>query len=244
VIVSAEYDRALLSKISDTYLSSIEIAYFRDTTRQIDRLQIKGKDANGDPLIVVHDFNHKSDMSPYGEGLEYEYEGFTPNVYVRNPGSVISLIDAGGTERLWCGDTAGRFHQLEDGLTDAGSTYSADYIGMVNLGITAPQVAGLGWHGDGNLQVSWYDGLDMDITSFGTDRPIETVYTKELRESRYRVGIEKPARFMVIRLQLDSHATGSETMELNDPPHLPLETYGRIWELKPEIGAGTQEGAR
>jgi len=32
----------------------------------------------------------------------------------------------------------------------------------------------------------------------------------------------------------------ANTMELNDPPHMPMETYGRVLMITPESGASNQ----
>lgn len=36
-------------------------------------------------------------------------------------------------------------------------------------------------------------------------------------------------QFCYIRVQLTSHSADAPTAELNDPPHYPLEDYGKIY---------------
>ncbi|HXH51358.1 MAG TPA: hypothetical protein VNM47_18625 [Terriglobia bacterium] len=242
-VASAEYEAGLLTRISDDNLSAAEVSYFRDTSKGIDRLYVLGKDSSNAPVIIVHDFQHKSSQSPYGEGLEYSYAGMTASTFVRNPQSVISMVDENGAERIRVGDSAGAFDQLEDGLTDNGNTYSADYIGLLNLGPSRPQIGGVRWHGDGNLKISHANVLNWTLAQFST-APTEAVQDTEEDEFLFRADLETNGKFLVWRLQLDSHATGSDTLDLNDPPHLPLEDYGRVYVLEPEIGAGRYEGVR
>jgi hypothetical protein len=70
------------------------------------------------------------------------------------------------------------------------------------------------------------------------------VQHEDENEFLFRAPIETTAKFLVYRLQLDSHATGSDTLDLNDPPHMPLEDYGRVYVMEPEIGASRWEGVR
>ena len=54
--------------------------------------------------------------------------------------------------------------------------------------------------------------------------------------SHYRVKVSDPESYHVILwMRLKSHSADGNT-DLNDPPHLPLETYGRIWFVSPMIG--------
>lgn len=240
-VVSTEYERGLLTRIADAQVQNTELAYHRDTLRGIDRLYVKGKDTNGDPVIAVHDFAHRSPRSPMGEGYEYQYEGFTISIFVRNPLPVVSLVDQNGARRAWAGASNGRFYQLEDGLDDDGTAYSADYIGMMKLGSRRTMIGGLRWHGDANLRVSWSTRLNQTLTQFDAVIPAE-VETVEKDEALCRVPIEESGKFFLYRIQLDSHAGQGDTLDLNDPPHVPLETYGRVYVMEPEIGAGRDEG--
>jgi hypothetical protein len=152
-------------------------------------------------------------------------------------------VDSAGAERIWVGGSSGTFKQLEDGLTDNGSSYSADYIGLVDFGSKRPQIGGVRWHGDAKVQVSYTNILNQTVTQLGT-QPAAAVQHTEDNEYLYRAPLEINGKFLIYRLQLDSHATGSDTLDLNDPPHLPLEDYGRVYVLEPEYGAVRDEGVR
>jgi hypothetical protein len=65
---------------------------------------------------------------------------------------------------------------------------------------------------------------------------------QDVENARYRFDIEEPAQQMVFNLTKDSEL--GKSLDDNTDPHIPLETYGRVYVLRPEIGAGRRSGGR
>ena len=246
VPISEEYS-SLLAKISDANLTSCELMYLRDPQLAIDRLYILGQDGSNAPILIVHDFKLRDGKNSIaGQGSEYLYTGMTPKTFVRQSQSVISMRDSNERPRLWCGDAAGRFFQLEDGQYEGASTtstFTADYITLANLGHQIPMFNGIEFHGD--TTSLWYcadSRLNMSEADLDELQPLDINPVDE-DQFRYRVDVEKAGQYMILRIKLNSHpADGNLT--LNDPPHFPLETYGRIYLSRPELGRAKPEGGR
>jgi hypothetical protein len=75
VVVSQEYEAALLAKIGDAYLGDTEVCYIRHPDKIVDVLRIKCRDSNGCPFTVIHDFNLRDERSPYGQAYEENLTG-------------------------------------------------------------------------------------------------------------------------------------------------------------------------
>ncbi len=234
VVVSGEY-KALLAKIADSDVANIEIAYLQDFDQEIDRLYITGRDGSGNPLVIVHDFIHN-------EGVSFEYSNLLVDGFVHPSQNEPFTRDAAGHARLWATAGQGSFAQLEDGDSDNGATYSADYLTIVNTGPSEPTLYGIEWQGDGNVEVTVTDKLNLTSTDLDAiDSQVADEVSAE--ESRYRAGIEQARQFFLLRLQLDSHPADG-TLDESDTPHLPLETYGRILVARPEFGKQRRVGGR
>ncbi len=228
--VSREYEAGLLARISDANLPAVELAYVLDPEKEIDCLHIWGKDANGAAVHIVHDF------AVGGMGREHAYTGLALNTFVRNPQHVVSMRDASGKMRLWAADTAGQFNQLEDGDSDAGATYSSDLIGVFNAGPLQPTLGGLEWFGDSAVKVTVSPDLRLTLAELGALDSLPAMQVDE-RVSLQRVQVEEKAQYMIARVQLDSHHLDGTLARSSPVPGLPLETYGRVYLARPEMGA-------
>lgn len=241
VVVSEEYQHELLAKLDQAQLSTAELSYLRDPERDIDRIYIKGKDTSNNPVIVIHDFKLRSAQSPLGEGSEYAYTGMTASVFVRFPQSVISMRDENSRWQLWTGAEDGKFYQLEDGAEDGGLTYSADYIGILNAGPDQPLIAHLDFSGDKEIEFRATTELDLTVAELDSLKSL----VKEEQDAdthRYRVNIEEPVQHMVFRIQRTSEI--GESLTDNSPKHIPLEVYGRLYVVRPELGRPRRQGGR
>lgn len=243
--VSDEYEASLLGKISTANLGSTEIAYHLDPEDLIDEIVIKGLDANGNPVIIVHDFRLRDERSPHGQGYNYTYAGQTITTFCGagfTPRQ--NAYDANAKMRLWAGNTAGTISQLEDGTSDGGANYTGDYIGLLNVGPNRPKIAELEIQGDKNLQVSYQtdyaDGKLGDFTQVaGEQMPGDT----PSGGSRWLYKINPPnePRWGYVRLQLTSHPADGNFL-LTDPPFLPIPTYGLINMSEVKLGLDRPEG--
>lgn len=232
VPISTDYDAALLARIVD--LETIEMAYLLDPEKDIDCLYVTGLDINNQQVVIVHDFGAG------GIGREHVYN-VRLNTFVRNPDQVVSVRDTTGKMRLWAGTNTGIFVQLEDGDSDASATYSADCVMIYNGGPKSPTLGAIEWFGDSDVEITVSKDLRLTLQEMGD---LESLQPNEVDPltSLWKVQIEEKAQFMFLRFQLDAHPADG-TLAFNSPiPHVPLETYGRVYMARPEIGMGRDIG--
>lgn len=236
VSISDEYERSELKRIGDAYLSEVEVVPFRDQEKGIDIIIVKGRDKDGNPLQVIHDANLVDERSQTGQGYTHIFSGRLANDY-----TIASVQDDNGRQQVWAGSQDGQLCQLYTGANDDGVEYDAEMILLVNAGPERPSAKFLEWYGDGNLEVSVAQKLDSLMQDF-----IDLTGTRELvqggeHDSQYRVDLNVPKvttelKHVYVRLKLRSHSEEGN-LELNDPPHIPLETYGRIYQVAPLLGS-------
>lgn len=235
VSISDEYQAALLKKIGDAYLSQVEMSHLKDIAKGIDKITIKCLDSTGNPFEVHHDFRNRDDRSKYGQGYESAYSSPLATNFI-----LTKVRDASGAERLWAGASSGNIYQLEDGANDAGTEYSADAIFPVNGGPNRPSLPEFRLYGDQKLQLSISNRLDVSLASTATVGFIpltQELVAGEDGNSYYKYK-QTTTKFSkgYIRMQLDSHSADGN-LDLNDPPHVPLETYGRVLLAQGLIGS-------
>ena len=232
--ISDEYEAALLSKIGDAYLSEVQLIPYREAELQLEWLVIKGRDVDGKPLIVIHDFNTRDDRSPWGQAVEAQYGNVLANDFY-----VANVRDNQSCSRLWAGGANGHLYQLIHGLTDNGEEFTADLIGLPYVGPQRTVVKIIEWYGDSTVQ--WYVSSTLDktddISKFDnlTDYDPEEVPGDE-DNPHYRVQLPAPEMihaYLWIRLESHSADAPPQGMKLSSPPHCPLETYGRIYMVSP-----------
>lgn len=222
VPVSNEYQAALLKKIGDAYLALVEMQHITDIAKGIDKITIKCLDSSGLPFEVHHDFKNRDERSQFGQGYESAYSAPLATNFI-----LTKLRDANGAERLWAGASTGQLYQLEDGANDAGTEYSADAVFPVNAGPNRPSIPEFRVFCDSNVSMSIANRLDTSVTDF---TPLaQEVVAGEDGNSYYKYK-QTTTKFNkgYLRIQLDSHSSDGN-LDLNDPPHVPLETYGRVY---------------
>lgn len=230
ISVSSEYESALLAKIAKSTVNLTELAYLKDSTQFNDEIVIRGLDANGNPVIVVHDFQLKDERSPHGQGYNFQYSGITINTFAGagyTPRQ--NVYDTTGKMRLWSGCKEGNVAQLEDGISDNGPEIVSDYIGLVNVGPDKPVLVEMEWQGDGNARYSYTQDYSQGAAGM-IPVPGELI-TGET--SRYAAKMSGEAKWVYCRFQMTSHG-GS--FSFTDPPYMPMPTYGCINEATLKIG--------
>lgn len=246
VPASDEYEASLLHKIGDQYIAGTEVTCLKDPEKKIDRIYVKSKDVNGNPLIVIHDIKIK-DFAIYGQGsaggqaYEALYSGMIPNTFVGagyTPRQ--NAKDINGRERLWTGANDGHFYQLEDGNDDNDNTYSADAIAIINAGNQNTLISGFEWQGDPSVAVS-YSVLSKLAPNDFTKTENEVIGDPDNPDNRFEVRIGEEARWVAVRAQLDSHPADGN-FDISDPPFLPLPTYGLINYVTAKLGTSRPEG--
>jgi len=234
VAVSSEYEAEILGQIGNAYLSSVELSYLVDATKGIDRIYIRALNSSGSPIFAVHDFRHKN------EGFNFTYTGLTPTTFVRSPEGLVSMRDTNDAWRLWAGAGDGRFYQLEDGDSDNGATYTADYITLLNFGWNQPLLAGVEWQGDSRAKVLAAPVINLTVAQLDA-RQFPAVELVDAETLRYRVSVEEGAQYMVLRMKLTSEATKG-TLTDTSPKHIPVKGYGNIFVVRPEFGLSREVG--
>ncbi len=231
VSISQEYEAAELSQISDTYRSTIECVYHRDSSLGVDEIRIMGRKTDGSAHTVIHDFTLRDDSSPWGQGRGVEFLGPLAARHV-----LCSTRDSAGHRQVWAGGTDGNIYQLHSGGTDAGNEFSADAVMLLNAGVYRVDAPFIDFYGDQNVVIAFGNSLDVALADFEVPPSGAEAVLGAERDFLYRVHLIQPeAVKKYLRFQLTSHSADG-TLTLNDPPHVPLESYGRIYEVIPAIG--------
>jgi hypothetical protein len=234
VAISDEYEAALLSQIGDAYLSQVELAYIRIPQKRVEVLRISCLDANGNPFTVIHDFNLRGGDAPYGKAYQEIFLGPLSAVYTQQ-----FVRDGNNKGQIFCGGYDGNIYELYSGGNDDGTEFLAQSLKLVYLGPERYGANWLEWWGDGTVQ--FYVAKKLD-TPFGTGQMVPLCSEEpmlvqgEADDNHWQVPIPEPEMVHCYLLtQLESHSADGNT-NLNVPPHMPLETYGRIWLASPLIG--------
>jgi hypothetical protein len=222
VAVSDEYQAGLLARIGDANLSKVEMAHLTDVAKGIDKITIKCLDSSGNPFEVFHDFRNKDSRSEYGQGYDAAYSAPLATSFILS-----KVRDANGAERLWAGASSGAIYQLEDGANDAGTEFTADAIFPVSAGPNRPSLPEFRIFGDSNVTMAISNRLDKSLSSFAplTQEAVagedgNFYYKYKQTTTKFNKGY--------LRMQLTSHSADGN-LDLNDPPHCPIENYGRIY---------------
>lgn len=243
IIVSEEYEAAELAQIGDSFLSTVECVYYRSGLSAKDELRIEAQKQDGTPYTIIHDFKtrevYSAPGSLYGQGFSSTFAGPLSTVFTS------ALVrDGSGKLQIFSGASTGQIYQLYSGADDAGNQYSADLILLVNGGTMRPSVPFIDFYGDGNIDVSVGKTLSTSLAAGSqfafeqltpSDNPAQVVQGSE-NDFLYRAYLTTPEiQHVFVRFQLNSHSADGN-LSLNTPPHVPLENYGRLYELIPAAG--------
>lgn len=237
IIISDEYEAALLSLIGSQYLSQTEVLYIRKPLERVEALRIHARDVNGNPLTIIHDFNLRDERSPYGQAYLEAYQ----NILGQTPAPTFMVIrDQNWQLQVLAGAKDGNLYELYSGSSDNGSNFTGQALGLIYVGPERTAVKYLEWYGDQNTQFF----ITKDLTvSFDTSQmeplcaeapdPVQGDDKAQHWVATIKDNVETIHSYLV--LQLTSHpADGS--VGLNSPPHIPLESYGRVWLTTPIAG--------
>jgi hypothetical protein len=236
ISVSGEYETALLAKIGDANLSAVETKYFRDASKNIDHIVINCLDSNNAPFHVIHDFKLKDARSPFGQAYERQYQSLLSTVH-----SIEQVRDNSDKMKIWAGASDGKLYELYNGANDNGTEYSADLIALLNGGKKRPSLPYIAWNGDGAATIAVGKTLKTTLTA-GTDFNFQALDTETMPGGEddyfFRATLPEPEiRNVYVRIQLTSHSADGN-LDLNSPPHVPVENYGRVYAAMPAIGEG------
>lgn len=242
VPISEEYEAAELAQIGDAFLSQAELKYYRNPALAKDEIVISVAKSDGSQYTIIHDFKLMDARSPMGQGYSQLFSGplatnFTSSI----------VRDANNKMQLFAAASTGQLYQLYTGADDAGSQFTADAIGLLNPGPDRPSVPWIDWYGDQNADVQIGRTLQTSLALDATGANFEDLTTPGSQEIPQ--GYEQDFRFRAkntgtnevhhtyLRIVLTSHSADG-SLALNAPPHLPLETYGRVYALLPAVEEG------
>lgn len=243
VIASEEYELAELSQIGDAFLSTVECIYYRDANKNKEELRIEAQKTDGTPYTIIHDFKlrevYSAPGSLYGQGYSSTFAGSLGTAFTS------SLIrDTNGKLQIYAGASTGQLYQLYTGADDVGNQYTSDLILLLNGGPNRPSAPFFDYYGDQNVKVTLGRNLSSSIApgaQYGFDPPNSDANVAQSvpgaeQDFLYRVFLVPPeVQRLYVRFQLTSHSADGN-LNMNSPPHIPLESYGRIYELVPAIG--------
>lgn len=243
VVVSDEYELAELSQIGDAFLGTVETNYYRNAGQNKDELRVEGQKADGTPYTIIHDFKlrevYSAPGSLYGQGYSSQFVGPLATVF-----TIAKIRDGNGKLQSYAGASNGQIYQLYSGADDVGNQYAADLILLVNGGRQRVSVPWIDWYGDSKINVSSGQTLSSSLAAGAQfafeqltppDNPAMAVQGSE-DDFLYRAEFTIPeVQHKYMRFQLTSHSADGN-LNLNNPPHVPLENYGRLYELIPAAG--------
>jgi hypothetical protein len=226
MVVSEEYESGLLAQIGDAYISNVEVAYTRDPLLHYDHIKIKGQDSNGAALTIIHDFKLIDGRSVVGQGRKVTYSSALANDF-----SVMVGRNASSRLTSYAGGSDGQIYVLDSGDSDNGATFDNDYIALTNYGTDRPSIPYFEWMGDEKVVISVAKALNSTTADFA-ELKYEAVPGKEggfhFRAFQDGSGIADHA---YVRIQLTSHSADG-SLALNNPLHIPVEDYGRVYLLR------------
>lgn len=233
--ISDEYEAALLAKIGDTYLPQTEIVYIRIPSKRVDVLRIKALDSNGNPFTIIHDFNIRDDRSPYGQAYQENFMGPLQSNF-----TLAAVRDGNSIAQIVAGGSDGNLYLLYSGGADQGLAFVGQALGLVYIGPQRTAVKFIEWYGDSTLQIFISKSLaipfdPIQMNALCADAPTEV--QGEEGNNHWIVDVEVPEMIHAyVLLKLASHQQDGNT-NLNTPPHIPVENYGRVWLVAPQLGA-------
>lgn len=242
VVVSEEYELAELSQIGDAFLSTVECVYYRNAAQNKEELRIEAQKADGTPYTIIHDFKlrevYSAPGSLYGQGYSSTYAGPLSTAFTS------ALVrDGNGRIQIYAGASTGQLYQLYTGADDVGNQYTADLILLASGGPNRPSVPFFDYYGDQNIQVTVGRNFSSSIAAgaqWGFDPPNADANVSQAvqgaeQDFLYRVFLTpSEVQKLYIRFQLTSHSADGN-LNLSSPVHIPLENYGRLYELIPAI---------
>jgi hypothetical protein len=243
VTASDEYELAELSQIGDAFLSATECVYYRDASKNKEELRVEARKTDGTPYTIIHDFKlrevYSAPGSLYGQGYSSTFSGPLATSFTS------ALIrDTNGRLQVYAGASTGQLYQLYSGADDVGNQYTSDLILLINGGPNRPSVPFFDYFGDQNVNVTVGRNLSSSIapgSEWGFDPPNSDANVAQAvpgaeQDFLFRVFLNPPeVQRLYVRFQLASHSADGN-LDLNNPVHVPLESYGRIYELVPAIG--------
>jgi hypothetical protein len=254
VSISTEYESALLSQIGDDtfasdgtpinrYLSQTEVRYFHDPIRLVQVLRIRCLDNSANPFVVIHDFNLRDDSSPYGQAYQDQYQGPLTGGYTHE-----RIRDSIGHTRMFAGAWDGNLYQFYSGGDDDGTNFTADAIQLRYMGGERTATKTIEWYGDGTIKWYLHEALldvNPDIPLLPPDwvevsLPVIEV-PADAGSAHYMCDVDRPEMtHCYLWFQLVSHPVDAldptNPMAWSDPPHTPLENYGRLYMATPLLG--------
>lgn len=238
VVISDEYQAAELALIGSANLSTVECTYYRNNIKQKDEIRIEFQKSDNSLHTAIHDFQIADGRSPDGQGYGSEFAGQLSSFFTSFTADA-EIIDSNGDRQIYAGAANGQLYQLYSGANDGGTEFSSDAITLLNAGPYRVDIPFLDWYGDQRITFSIAQNLKASTSSnaqFGFTQVSGQAVDSFENMYRFRVDLGKPeVTKSYLRFQLTSHSADG-TLALNTIPHVPVESYGRLYEVIPAIG--------
>lgn len=224
------------------FAEKTEVVYYRDPARNIEVLRIKCLDTGGLPFVVVHDFNLRDDASPLGQGYEEEFSG----ALREGDFTQCRVREGSGKSRVWAGGYDGNLYELYKGGLDDGNVFTADAISLRYFGGERTAVKTIEWYGDENIE--WWITEEINPTGSpdveGDWINVTTgmrAFPGDTGHAHWQADVDRPEMIhCYVWITLEAHPDDApdpdDPMALSNTPHLPLETYGRLYLSAPILG--------
>ena len=189
-------------------------------------------------------------------------ETVSADVTVKNTRSAFTLSvvrDENQQVLVLAGGADGNLYRLYDGISDSGEFFTGEALSLKNIGPQRTGIKYLNWYGDQEAEFFIAKKLTTPastskMSALCQDAPEEVQNDESSNHWRAPITDEIEMEHAYVWMKLTGRATSTmpdpsdpnntievaNTMELNDPPHMPMETYGRVLMITPESGASNQ----
>lgn len=164
------------------------------------------------------------------------------SVYPFDAPTIEVVRDENDQPLVLIGATDGNIYRLYDGTSDNGAFFAGEALSLKYLGPQRTAIKYLEWYGDSKAKffiakklTSAFDTSQMQALCPVDDKMPDEASGDE-GSDHYQVSLDDPEIIHAyVLLQLTGYEGG--TMDLSDPPHMPVETYGRVLLVSPTAGA-------
>lgn len=149
------------------------------------------------------------------------------------------IQDANDIEQVVAGGADGKLYLLYDGISDNGKYFTGQALALKYVGPQRTAIQSIEWYGEKTVEFflakqlsTPFDSAEMQALS--ADGPDEV--QDDENSNHWRVTVKQQLQMIHAYLLLRMKGYEGGTMDLSDPPHMPVETYGRVLLVSPQAG--------
>lgn len=162
--------------------------------------------------------------------------------FLPNPLTFAVARDQNNVLRVLVGAQDGNIYELYSGTNDLGAYQKAQALKLVNSGSQRSATKYLEWYGDPNAKffvardlTIGFDSANMQALCDETKSPDE--FQGDENNQHWITDVGQDPEMIHLYLLAELQGQDGQTYDLNNPPHIPMESAGRIWLVSPELGA-------